>query len=148
MFVTLILLILRIFSKKKKKNPPYLSSTLASMELSSFPQPIFFQMVCDLISYQYLQDLADGSGPDSCIYNFLNSPEFGYSFSAYSGQDFRCLGVAGIPVIKNKSPCSRSPRCICSFSTGCSRCSLKGPSALSAFLGLVYLSGEIVLAMV
>lgn len=105
-------------------------------------------MVCDLISYQYLQDLADGSGPDLCIYNFLSAPEFGYCFSAYAGQDFRCLGVAGVPVIKNKSLCSGSPCCICSLSTGCSRYSLERSFSLSAFLGLMYPSGETGLAMV
>lgn len=76
------------------------------MELSSFHQPIFFQMVCDLLSYRYLRDLADGSSPERCLSNFLNAPQICYCFSAHAGQDFHHLGATGISVAANKKPCS------------------------------------------
>lgn len=141
MFITNPLNPLDIFLKRKKKDATVFVRCFIfhGAKRSSFHQPIFFQMVCDLLPYRYLQDLADGSSPDLDIYHFPNAPKFPYCFLTfhycfstfhycfltYSGRDFHRLGVTGVPAMKSKNPCLRTPCCVCCVSPACSStCSL------------------------
>lgn len=112
-FITNPLSPLDIFLKKKKNATIFVRFFIFhGAKRRSFHQPIFFRMVCDLLPYRYLQDLADGSGPDLYIYHFPNAPKFHYCFSMYAGRDFH-------------RPRLRSPCCICRVSPGrSSSCSL------------------------